>query len=370
MCVIIIKNPGITIPKEKIVSACHVNNDGFGISVIKDKELLSFKGYSPKGNDPDEVYRLMTEYHDLPMYLHLRFTTKGEKSLDNCHPFPLVTEEGFTLNLMHNGTLYDFGPKDSDQRSDTRAFAEDFAQPLSEAFFARNGLEMVHDPVYQKILDKYSGNGYFVVYDNLGNYHVAGGEGHTHEGWWSSNTYSFDRAHREPTKVSGWTNDNYGSRWYGEDDDGIWGQTWKRHDGTEMVWNKKSNSYVPVSERLKTQAAKTPALPAPAPVVKAEPVPFRELFDSEDTKQQSKILGFALAEAKKKSVDFASHVPPSKRVTFLELSGMSSLEDVCLLDVEEIEDLVLELPQAATLLIMDLLHDLFVQHRPMKKEAA
>lgn len=409
MCVIIIKNPGITIPKPMIESACHVNADGFGISILKDGELLTFKNYDKKGNDPDEVWRLMQEYHQLPQYIHLRYTTKGEKSQDNCHPFPLIETEGFTLNLMHNGTLYDFGPQDKDVRSDTRIFAEEFAKPLSEAFFARNGDTMLEDPVYQKIMEKYSGNGFLVTYDNKGNYYIAGGKGFAHEGWWSSNTYSFDRAHREPkvtryggSTYSGHSSSSYGTNFYDKDADEDscswantskgppWGNEYRRADGVTMIWSVTLGRYIETAERKalpastsipSTVPAATPAVVACEPVnddgkkgeegeKTDEPVPFRKLFDTEESSYQSKLLGYALAEAKRKGLSFADHPAPAKRATFLELSGMTNLEDVCLLDVDEIEDLVTELPEAATLLIMDLIYELYTRVRAAKRSAA
>lgn len=417
MCVIIIKNPNVTIPKDKIASACIVNPDGFGISIIKDGELLSFRNYDSKGNDPEEIYRLMMEYHSLPQFILFRFTTKGAKVLENCHPFRLIETEGYALDLMHNGTLYDFGPKAKDDRSDTRIFAEEFATPLAEAFFARNGNTMQSDPVYQQIMEKYSGNGFLVTYDNLGNYYVAGGKGEQYQGWWASNAYSFNRAHREPAKTTYYNKNynGYSSSAFGEDDYSMdgggpseppWGHKYKRGDGVQMEWSYALSKYIEVSERKEATVPQLPVVPllpppsssagasaaAPASAGEVvgrdvvndnerdseeeeeaaddEPVSFRKLFDAEETSYQTKLLGYALAEAKRKRLTFADHVPPTRRTTFLELSGLTTLEDCCLLDVDEIEDMVNELPEAAALLIMDLLHELYTSRRAEKRVAA
>jgi hypothetical protein len=144
-----------------------------------------------------------------------------------------------------------------------------------------------------------------------------------------------------------------------------------------MFWNYKTNKYESFIDKESDTGRKAPALPpASASEAKAEPeahgsepVPFQDLFN-EDTKEQCQSLGYALAEAKRKSLSWAEHTPPSERYSFVELASLTNLEDVCLLTVEEIEEMVLQIPQAASVLILDLLHELYTTKRPAQRQAA
>jgi hypothetical protein len=143
-----------------------------------------------------------------------------------------------------------------------------------------------------------------------------------------------------------------------------------------MEWSYALNKYIEVSERKALPAPESKEEPTTPQAdttmveeVTAPPVPFRNLFKDEQTTYQTKLLGYALAEAKRKQLSFADHIPPAKRISFLELSGINNLEDVCLMDVEEISDLVNELPEAATLLIMDLLYELYNKSRASSNDS-
>lgn len=381
MCVIIVKKPGIMIPYQKLDSACHVNNDGWGLSVLQERgTLLNYKKFDPKGNDPDEIYDLMERHKDHYQYLHLRFVTRGEKNLENTHPFPLIEEEDYQLYLMHNGTLSFSKFNIPDGQSDTRAFCEQYAAPTAKAFYTISGPDLLNNENFIRMMDHFiTSSWYFTLYDNLGNIKTLGGNGHWHdnESWWSSNDYSFNYNHR------GTYSSSYGS-WWDKDD------TWRGHranqssttyyprnrmvDGTpftnkhgeKVYFNAKEGKYLPVEEKKDTTS-----VPSVTPANDKEPgtsvVPF---CAEQSIKQQGVTLGHALAEAKRKGLDWAVHTPPKERPTFLGLTDLDSLEQVCLLNEEDLEELIGNYPEATLILIMDLLYELYTSKRNKKDMAA
>lgn len=401
MCVIIVKKPSIQIPFEKIDTACYVNNDGWGLSVLQDNnKLLTFKQFNPKGNDPQEIYDLMEKHKEHTQFLHLRYTTKGAKNIDNCHPFTLIDEDDYQLHLMHNGTLsfqkFDI-PGD---QSDTRAFCEQYAAPTAKAFYAIAGKDLMNNEPFIRMMDHFiTSSWYFLLYDNLGNYRVLGGTGAwfdqdnkplkdaTDGNWWASNTYSFNQYHRQPQNYS---RGHYYGGWMDNDE---WNQHESRtptrgSDGKLRRWDASKREYVIIpegdserkeeSKESKDSTSTVSTAVSTLPVVTADKkegsgvtsvVPFlTSQLDRQKT--QCSVLGYALAEARRKGLDWASHTPPQERPTFIDLCDLNSLEEACVLNEEDIEELVGNYPEAAVLLIMDLLHDLYVSKRQQKDKAA
>lgn len=399
MCVIIIKKPSVLIPFDKIDTACHVNNDGWGLSILQPNDkLLSFKKYDPKGNDPQEVYDLMEKHKDYPQYLHLRFTTKGAKTLDNCHPFTLIEEDDYQLHLMHNGTLSFNKLEIPGDYSDTRAFCEQYAAPAAKAYYGIAGKDLLDNEPFLTLMDHFITSGwYFLLYDNLGNYRVLGDKGNwfneehktekafTDGLWWASNTYSFLRNHREPTTYS---RGHYYGGWMDNDE---WGEYESRtptrgSDGKLRRWDATKKEYVIISEggseRKESKEEQTtnpgPSTVSTLPVVVDQKkegsgvssvVPFLTT-QLERQKAQCTVLGYALSEARRKGLDWASHTPPQERPTFIDLCDLNSLEEACLLSESDLEELVGEYPEAAVILLMDLLFELYASKRVQKDKAA
>jgi len=92
MCVIIVRNPGIEIDPEKISSACEVNPHGFGVSIVDRGKLETIKYFNEKGNDAKELLTILDQEKDNLVFAHLRFSTKGAKNQDNCHPFRIFQD--------------------------------------------------------------------------------------------------------------------------------------------------------------------------------------------------------------------------------------------------------------------------------------
>jgi hypothetical protein len=370
MCVIIVKKPDVIIPYDKIDSACAVNNDGWGLSVLQEPgKLLNYKGFKASGNDPDEIYDLINRHKEHTQFLHLRFVTKGDKNLENTHPFPLIEEEDYQLYLMHNGTL-SFSKFDiPDGQSDTRAFCEQYASPTAKAFYTVAGKDLLNDVNFLRMMDHFiSASWYFALYDNLGNYRVLGGQGHWHDSdtWWSSNTYSFNSSHR----IAYSNNDYQNTHWHN------WarGESFNRepfrdNKGKLIRWDAAKHKYVPVEEEeKKTTVTKATTTTTTEKEVGKSVIPF---LSEKNIKSQGVALGYALSEAKRKGLDWASHTPPKERPTFTELCDLDNLDQACLLNEEDIEELIGNYPEATLILILDLLHALYFSKRvAQQKELA
>jgi hypothetical protein len=301
MCVIINREPNVEISFDKIKSACTVNPHGFGLMFAEDGKLTIIRQFDEKGNDPEEVARLLETYKDHQVSLHLRFMTIGEKSSDNCHPYVTCTKDDDLIDVafMHNGTLSDFR-RDNSRMSDSYHFNEEIVRPLFLRFAHFDPEEPVlKDPLFQSILGKYCGTtSVFNLMDGEGNILVINeSRGVKYEGWWASNDYSFNRFHREPDTNGYSSNSNwhYNGRYYERD----------------YTYPKTNNTVKAL----------------PSNVVKE--VPEIE--------------------------------PPVSRETFIEVAKISSLEEVIKLNEEDIEELIEVYPEYAKLLIQDLILALYNQ---------
>jgi hypothetical protein len=333
MCVIIYKKPGIVIPKEKIISACKVNSDGFGFSYLKDNTLITQKGYNKNGNDPDEVYELMERNNDYPQYIHLRFTTRGESNLDNCHPFPLIENKEDTIMFMHNGTLTSFG---NATQSDTKDFANRLLKPLFESYYTNFGDDLWTQESLENIIEKFTGNGIFLIYDNKGNVANFGTDNsrngntwHDDKGWWSSNVYSFNRDHREKTSNYYYSNSNGNT-------------TYKPYGGTQTTSpfpDQKHPQLVYDSQKVNGKDSEEKAI-----IIKKDGQSF----------------GFALSEAKRKGLEYFRQLEnQDNRLSFKDLTQIGDILDLAVLSEEDIVDLVLDCPELSSVIILDLIEEVY-----------
>jgi predicted glutamine amidotransferase len=317
MCVIINRDPNVEIEFEKIKSACAVNPHGFGLMFAEDGALNVIKDFSDKGNDPEKVARLLDDYKDYRVSLHLRYMTVGAKNVDNCHPYWTCTREDDEIDVgfMHNGTLGDFRRKDSNM-SDSYHFNEEIIRPLFLRFAAYD-LEsnVLRDPLFGEILAKYCGTtSVFNLMDSEGNILVINEErGIKKNGWWASNDYSFNRFHRDPPKTS--SNTTKGGWYYN-------GKFYERDyhiDGSVFDKPKSNSTTLPPAVDKKTST--------PTQVIK-------EVTDIE---------------------------PPTSRETFIEVAQLSSIEEVVKFNEDDIEELIETYPEYAKLLIQDLIYALYVK---------
>ena len=398
MCVIIVRNPGIEIDPEKISSACEVNAHGFGVSIVDRGKLETIKYFNDKGNDPRELTRIFEQAKNQLVFAHLRFSTKGAKNQDNCHPIRIFQDGDHEAYFMHNGTINNFG---NDDISDSREFAETILSPLTEAFFEIDDMDLFDNKTYNAIIEKYRpGGSVFTLYDSQGKY-INMGSGVQYDGWWASNSYSFNRTHRSTNtsysyKHSNWDDGDYNNNipWNNQRDrqlDKFFEKTqfwrlgdyynsykneWGRWDGS--TWNpniplskidKRTQHYVKVEEVKTKEKGKylsiVPNTDAKTSSTSATTENATKKDPMAQLREDCAAIGQAIHHAKKANLEPAIHTLPEKRMTFAEFAEIGNLEDVNVLDEEQLYELCERWPLAATMLLMDLIFENFT-----KKQAA
>jgi hypothetical protein len=169
--------------------------------------------------DTEDLYDLIHgEYADDDIMLHLRYTTAGETSMRNAHPFPVLEydSDGVDLRMCHNGTLFKYKPtpkSDNSWESDTRVFVRKFVRPLAKRFIHQYKRDQLHEGhvlndefFYDLLYKELSAQSVLAFFDGFGNalqVNGTGNGGKYEEDLWVSNTYSFDTEHRKPKKTSG-----------------------------------------------------------------------------------------------------------------------------------------------------------------------
>jgi hypothetical protein len=408
MCVIISRKPGIDIPAAKIESACHVNSDGWGISVLDRGKLITHKEYSSKGNDPERVLKALEQAKDHQVYLHLRYCTVGEKDEDNCHPVKILDQEndGADIFLMHNGTIYDFKSETRKDRSDTVNFAELLLMPIFSAFADQVGGEEVLNEdqpcrwVIESVMAKFIGSSSKVLlYDNLGREIIFNRkDGTEHQGWWSSNTYSFDRTHRDPTvpiyttthtygqggnSSANSSRTYYGGRYSHYNDGSIWDKQLQRHltDDEKVDFYKTNRSPDKPDTPLKNApsgGANNKSATANSNVVALLPWQGQQAVRTttefsdklkQEASQLKETMGPILKHSNGNSDASIASMEPTFRTTYIELLGINSLEELTCLEHDDIQELVDNFQESTTVLIMDLLHELYVRENPHSTKA-
>jgi gamma-glutamylaminecyclotransferase len=107
MCVIIVKQKGLLLPKEVAKTSGRVNPHGLGVIWMDTFEITYHKSSEHKV--------LLT---DRPFIAHFRYATVGAINRENTHPFQCNKHEW----LMMNGTIYGKGNK---KESDSRVLARE-----------------------------------------------------------------------------------------------------------------------------------------------------------------------------------------------------------------------------------------------------
>lgn len=357
MCVIIVRDPGITIPFSKLESAAIVNPDGWGIAVA-DRGKLSYH-HSMEAN-PEHIAKALEDAQNHTVLLHLRFNTKGDTILANCHPFA-ARVDGLDVAFAHNGTLYKYSPDKDESASDSYKFNEEFLSPALARVAAFTGNDNVlTDQFLADLLENQAGsNSKFALLDGNGKTLIINHkEGKEFEGWWSSNEYSFQRNHRSSNysyygssmgSTTSYDNayDN-GSAYGAVRQDGDWQSTLEELDeraGITQTTETSPNRFEPTEEEEEAQY---------------------------ETQEQCQMVGSVVEATKnpklnKKLID---HLLARKTKSFIEMAGLDSLMEVTKLDPEDIGELVTFYPEASARLIQDLLWELYLKQSIAARNAA
>jgi hypothetical protein len=218
MCVIIIREPKVEIPFDKLELACDINKHGYGIAWVHNNRVrVEYSIEQP--NDPKKVQERLNALSKFRVFLHLRHATVGAVQLSNAHPLKVLSkdsQDGMDLVLFHNGTIHDWKPTETNSTvSDTRNFVDGFVRPLATRIKESVGYKkLVDDQIFKWCLKREIGGwSKVVLLDNYGSYTLLGNnkEWKDFDGWRASNEYSFQSWHsRSSTKPSYTTGTNTG----------------------------------------------------------------------------------------------------------------------------------------------------------------
>lgn len=354
MCVILELEKGVEFPFEKLEVACEINPDGFGLLVQDRGKMECIKLYDPKGNNPDMVMKHLEDAKDHHRLLHLRFSTAGQKTVENCHPFQVLnkTDHGVDLWFMHNGTLYDF-TKAQDAHSDSYHFNESVLKPLLASLRYTHGPTYLEQEYLKYLLKEVAGNSVFTLFDSHDNLlKIENNSCIKAEGMWASNSYSFQTTHTR-YKSTYTPYNQQGGQCALPFHSTTTGQT--HSSGTSLgktlpsTTNSGTKTSVPTT--TSSTAASTDYTDGTI-VIDSSPVVHKTLaLEAEHLKE---LLQEALLNRKPGTTTNISFVG-FRKPSFLELTGLDSWQDLKYLDQETIEEMVELLPDLASTLISDLL---------------
>lgn len=198
--------------KGLLASVVDSNPDGVGIMFTGDDGALTVqKLLSDKEDTVGAWLESALPDDSRPVALHARFTTHGDNSEDNTHPYDV--DGGY---LMHNGVLR-IGNDLDKQRSDTWHYCRMFLDgALHGIVAAPQGLQLLGDHIGQ--------SNRFVILDKMGRMHIVNKHtGVEYENLWFANTYAWDVSTLDPT-FRRWTN-----AFYMGGDPRKAGRTWRGH---------------------------------------------------------------------------------------------------------------------------------------------
>lgn len=230
MCLLIYARPGSTPSKKHLRTAGANNPDGFGFALAVGNKVIHHRSMDLE-DTIGLFHDLRAEYPKAHAMFHLRITTHGKTSIDNCHPF--VVDEGIVLG--HNGML---PIEEKDGKSDTRQFAEEWLPELGVADVLDNQENFAE-------LEKFAAGSKLVVLSTSKQlakpvYIVNETAGHWDHGvWYSNNSYKYEwyaqsyRYYSTPatSKVATPSDD------FLDDDDFAYSNVWVDDDGMVYEWH-------------------------------------------------------------------------------------------------------------------------------------
>lgn len=218
MCNILCFNPGTYFNNDQLRNMCWNNWHSYGLVVRVGDKLDIIKKVPESGEiDPEEVIKLLDDNKEYERFLHVRHTTAGTTSMENCHPFDVYYDEkaGEQVVFMHNGTLYDYKAKVYDQKqqkmvdddtgaSDTQNFVNEWLIPYISGCDFGTGHGDISHPLFVKMLRKEwpqtGGNRGLLISSKHGHLRVGDWKKMEYKGqeFWSSNDTYFDKLERGP----------------------------------------------------------------------------------------------------------------------------------------------------------------------------
>lgn len=261
MCIIAEVPKNVHLSK-KTLQACYDNNaHGWGIMWAEKGILYSIK-------DVTDFNDFLARWKDVPTNCfraaHFRIRTHGDTNKENCHPFPVLSQEvhGVGLALMHNGIIQT-AMKEKNM-SDTFNFTKYELAPLLAECPA-----ILNNMTFLRMLGELASNSRLLLMDNAGNRWFTG--------TWTkafgckfSNAYGYFKRASDPLPPLSNDYTHY-SRHVPRNDGWMAGKIWSVMKG-KYVWPSELNSelndkgFVRTNENISRdidQCGNLPALPEP-----------------------------------------------------------------------------------------------------------
>jgi len=157
MCIIIYNPEGKELDKNQLKLAYDNNPHGFGVMWHQDDRVYSMRQMA----NFDQFLRTVSQFNGVSHAIHLRWRTKGELGIDQCHPWEILSkgnDDPIDLCMMHNGTLHKLPSHRT--KSDTQIFAcvHNFTPQFIENYFLQLGNVKRIEEVFNSDSAKFGGS--------------------------------------------------------------------------------------------------------------------------------------------------------------------------------------------------------------------
>lgn len=199
MCIIAVKPAGVKMfPEEQIRYMFSQNPDGAGLAYAKDGIVHLKKGFMKV----EDLLSYLDEhkFKNVPLILHFRIGTSGEKDDLNCHPYPVFGSNKVSgkssLVMAHNGILHNFNPPVGAKYNDTQNFIKKCLSKLPKDFLDNGCI--------RNLIDESIGSNRLAFLDGDGKITKFGV-------WWDEDGYSYSNSgYKKPVFHNPYLNYDWG----------------------------------------------------------------------------------------------------------------------------------------------------------------
>lgn len=217
MCLIATSDAKRKIPLELLSNAYDNNKDGVGI-VFYNKITERLQIIKSAGNFEDfkKIWEICPD--DVNIAVHFRFKTHGDLSVDNIHPYEILSKDkGHSVDMvmMHNGTIGSIHTS-GDKRSDTAMYIDLILRPI----LAENPTLIYNEGFLKLVTRDIGSHNKFLFFDSSDKVTLFNeASGHTDKDVpdvWFSNSYSIKtNTYRSSKTSAGSYYSGFDHRWEG-----------------------------------------------------------------------------------------------------------------------------------------------------------
>ena len=225
MCIMIYKPARRRVTRKELELCWDNNPDGGGVLFVTPSHKFNILKTMDKKEWVDHCMKHMKK----TLWIHARYTTRGENNEKNCHPF----WGGKNIMAFMNGTVKDM--PDEDERSDTRIMCEDLLPGLPDGWLDNPSIfELVRGYIHKA--GQTHGTKFMFV-NRYGRTWILNEDlGHWHKGMWFSNEWY--KKDRKPKTTYSTTSG--GGSWSSYDGGSYWGN----QDYKDFTWCNTRRAYV------------------------------------------------------------------------------------------------------------------------------